>query len=98
MQSNSLHQLLSNSCSTETTFQLDREAFTRRKKSEAEFEPVKRLIEIRDAIDQDIRELRQAYPKPNRYERQRIEQLEVERDRIQAEILHIGKEGTADND
>lgn len=94
MQSNSLRLSLSNSCSTETAFQQDREAIKRRQKNDLEFEPVKRLIEIRDAVDQDIRELRQEHPKPSRFERQRIEQLEVERDRIQAEIMLIGKEGT----
>lgn len=77
---------------------LDREDLLRLKKSEVEFEPVRRLIEIRDAVDQDIRELRIDYPNPSKRMQVRIDELVETRNRIQEEIQVISSEGNKDNE
>ncbi|MDK9699074.1 MAG: hypothetical protein OEM52_02840 [bacterium] len=95
---NSLRQSSSSSCSTAEQMRLDREDLLRLKKSEVEFEPVRRLIEIRDAVDQDIRELRIDYPNPSKRMQVRIDELVETRNRIQEEIQVISSEGNKDNE
>ena len=90
MPSKSLRLLSSSSCSTGTQLQREREAFFRSQQSEKEYEPIRRLIELREAVDQDIRELRSEHPKPNQKMKQRIAQLIELRNQIQEEIHLIG--------